>query len=92
MIKIEEDVNDKKTIKGYNCHKVIVYFLQDGIEDPEFGFTIHSMYVTDQIKLHFHPVVRHKSILKKYYPIEVTEVVQIMRGAERKYILKKLNI
>ncbi len=51
---VKEYRNDKKTIKGYNCFKVV-------LESSADGYSIKSiLYVTEEIKCLFHPIVKYK--------------------------------
>lgn len=92
---INEFRNEKKIIQGIECFKIVVT-AQDDIgneEMPDFFRNLkteYTMYVTDRIKCSFHPVVWYKIILDKYYPLEITESNEVLKGSVYKYELEKL--
>ena len=59
---LEENQSKRKFILGYDCFQVL---LEDHV-----GYLI-ELYVTDAIKLEFHPVINAKMILSKYYPLYI---------------------
>ncbi len=69
--KIREDKNDKKTILGYICHKIVV---EETIIDAEFGIDVfeYEMYATDQIKLPFHLLNTTLKPVIESCPLELT--------------------
>ncbi len=91
LISIREDIKDTKIIKGYKCHKVYLNVIEQP-ELPEMSFTIYEMYVTDEIKILYHPVIRLKSVLEKYFPMETIMHIQAYKGFEVKYGLKEIKI
>ncbi|UPQ80066.1 hypothetical protein M0M57_04340 [Flavobacterium azooxidireducens] len=92
---INEFRNEKKIIQGIECFKIVVR-AQDDIgneEMPDFFqnlTTEYTMYVTERIKCSFHPVVWYKIILDKYYPLEIEESNEVLKGSVIKYELEKL--
>ena len=92
---INEFRNEKKIIHGIECFKIVV-IAQDDIGDEEMPqflrnlTTEYTMYVSDRIKCSFHPVVWYKMILDKYYPLQLIESSEFLKGAVTKYELEKL--
>lgn len=50
------------------------------------------MWVTDKIKSLYHPIVFDKAILEKYYPLEILETQNDIRGFERRFRLEKIEL
>lgn len=88
-----------KKIKGYNCYKVIFsigsskelksinrefYELSNHIKEK------YELYVTDKIKLKYHPTFKYKSILDKYFPLEIKKSSNLFEGVYTQY--KLVNI
>ncbi|WP_108804935.1 hypothetical protein [Aquimarina sp. Aq107] len=95
VIRREEIREDQKIINGYNCYKVNYNYTPDSaVGDPGqtiFMFTTLSMYVTEEIKFLYHPIIKDNEILEKYYPLEIVRTMQLTRGKEDKYTLKELE-
>lgn len=99
IISYEEFPDDRKIISGYNCFKVKMSY-KDKVDEDEkeiadlFGEIIkyREMYVTDEIKFMFHPVVNHKEVLEKYYPLYINEIVSIMKGQNIEYTIKEISL
>lgn len=58
---VKTNNNKKKLIAGFNCYEVIF----------ESESRILQMYVTEEIKLNYHPEINDEEILKKYYPLYI---------------------
>lgn len=92
---INEFTNEKKIIHGIECFKIVV-IAQDDLDDDEMPdflrnlTTEYTMYVTDRIKYSFHPVVWYKMVLDKYYPLELIEYNEFLKGSVTKYEIEKL--
>ncbi|WP_105700871.1 hypothetical protein [Chryseobacterium sp. MYb7] len=93
------DKKSKKTINGYDCYKVIYEYKEnnEGNDEDYLEFirnTIYKreMWVTDKIRSLYHPVVFEKSILEKYYPLDILETQSDIKGYERKFTLQTLTL
>lgn len=98
---INEYKDQVKTINGFDCYKVVltknedinanedISFLKDDFENMQ---TKYVLYVTENIKCKYHPVINYKSILEKYYPLEVRESSNLIQGMETIYSLKEYTI
>lgn len=62
----EEDKSMVRNISGYDCFKVIL----KNSEKPEH---ILELYVTEKIKLNYHPIINCESIFKNYFPLYIKE-------------------
>lgn len=96
MVKLTEFRDEIKSINGYNCFKVIYNSNESSQSDFVFMSTIltttRELWVTDKIKCKFHPVIDESEILEKYYPLEIIEYSDSMKGFETIYKLEKLEI
>ncbi len=54
--------------------------------------TIKEIYVTEQIKCLYHPIIKSSNILKKYYPLEIIEKESSIEGSAIRYTLKKIEL
>ncbi len=62
---IEKEYKDAiKYIAGYKCFKVTLF----NAINPYYGM---EMYVTEDIKLNYHPVMNCKETLNKYFPLYI---------------------
>lgn len=61
---ITEYRNDRKIIHGYDCFKVV-------LKNYNPNWVDFVMYVTEEIKLNYHPTIHFEEIISKYYPLEV---------------------
>ncbi len=52
---------------------------------------ITEMYVTDSIKLDYHPIIKNKQILKKYYPMEIKRYFTKISGYTLNSITTNVN-
>ncbi|WP_144283245.1 hypothetical protein [Chryseobacterium echinoideorum] len=99
ILNIAENKEETKKINGYQCYKVVYEYKEDEkSNDEDFmdfaGNVIYKreMWVTDEIQCLYHPVVFEKSILEKYYPLEIKETDNTIHGFETKYILQSINL
>jgi hypothetical protein len=85
-----------KSINGYNCFKVIYTSNESSQSDLNFMSSIltttRELWVTDKIKCNYHPVIDESEILEKYYPLEIIEYSDSLKGFETLYKLEKLEI
>ena len=89
----------KKIINGYECYKV-KYEYKENNEDANQDYKAYAvniiykreMWVTDKIKSLFHPIILGKSILEKYYPLEILETQNDIKGFERRFILNEITL
>ena len=51
-----------------------------------------ELWVTNQIRCNFHPVINEKDILIKYYPLEIVESFEGLEGQITTYTLDKISI
>lgn len=91
IIEIKEYKEEKKVINGYNCYKVI-YSFKDLNDDSSYFIIIREIWVTDKIKTLFHPVVMEKSILEKYYPMQILEYSDELKGFQTNYTLDTFTL
>ena len=93
-LKTQEFRNDRKTIKGIACFKVICSYTQiiEYAKDedlPEFNFPdefeeiIVEMWVVEKNNSIYHPAFKVKEILEHYYPLEIMEKNSISPGMIR---------
>lgn len=94
IIDIKEFPNDIKIINGYKCFKVIYFLKEDrnAIFDHRGYINSRELWVTDKIKCAYHPVIHDRIILEKYYPLEINEYFNVLKGYVKKYELIKLEI
>jgi len=99
ILTIAENKKEAKKINGYLCYKVVYEYKEDEKSNDEdfmdFADNViykREMWVTDQIQCLYHPVVFEKSILEKYYPLEIKETDNTIHGFETKYILQSINL
>lgn len=86
-VTIKEYPNETKIINGYKCFKIIVAAndFPDNADVPaelKDSQTITEMWVTRQIQCLYHPVIRYKDILQKYYPLEISESGGLVDGVK----------
>lgn len=66
---ITEYRNVKKNMSGYNCFKVIL----KNKTNPNY---LIELFVTENIKLNYHPIVNCPNILDKYYPLYIKKYLK----------------
>lgn len=69
-IEVQKFVNDQKTIQGIPCYKVIIKSIEND-NDRFKSVAFHEMYVSDVIKLNYHPVIGAQTFLSEFYPLEI---------------------
>jgi len=93
---LKEFRNDVKTIRGFPCFKVVVTIKEDAGEDaPDVLNNLtkeYIMYVTEHIQCAYHPVIRYRSVMEKYYPLEIIEREMLIEGVEIRYSLAPFNL
>ncbi len=82
-IVIKEYRNIKKEIHGFSCFKVVVKVLENTSKVKEY--IIYNLFVTEKLSSLYHPVFKVKSVLEKYYPLEIRETESEIKGIETKY-------
>ena len=96
IIKLTEFKNETKLINGFNCYKVIYNYKEQKVSDFDFlsevTTNIRELWVTEKIKCNFHPVINEKEILDKYYPLEILEYSEEIKGFETNYKLDLITI
>lgn len=98
--KIVEYRNEHKIIAGYKCFKVTYEQLLDkttitdkSITPPEIAYTIKKeFWVTEKIKTKFNPICRERTILEKYYPLEISYTDTLLPGIFTNYKLKSISL
>lgn len=99
----ENEIKDVKeyrdsitTIHGYRCFKVVYTFSEPDLS--EFSTLMSSytntreLWVTDRIKSAFHPIVNDREIITQYYPLEILEYSDMIKGIRKKYTLESIDI
>lgn len=95
IIKLTELKKDTKIINGLNCFKVI-YSFNYGNKKSAFDFfsevitNIRELWVTEEIKCNYHPIINEKMILEKYYPLEILEYSNEIEGFKTTYTIERL--
>lgn len=67
---VTEYRSDIKNIANYECFRVVIEGLQKFDLNHEI-VTTYDMYVTEEIKCKYHPVLEAKKFLNQYYPLEI---------------------
>lgn len=78
---IEEYKNETKTIKGFKCYRVVMYYFDFG--EPaglRSLLNIMELWVTENIKSKFHPFIKSNEILEKYFPLQVKHSIKDVEG------------
>lgn len=100
IVEILEFKRDRKVISGFNCFKIKVK-IQNKISDEDvelkpifdlFPYTYYDMYVTKGIKIPIHPHMQYRSILNKYYPLEITEYSDVTKGFEKNIKIRQMSL
>jgi hypothetical protein len=96
IIKLTEYRNETKTIKGFNCFKVVYDYKEVQTEDFDLLSSVISnireLWVTEEIKCYYHPVINESEILEKYYPLEIIEYSDELKGIITSYKVEKIEI
>ncbi len=72
--------NIKKEIAGFECFKVVVRVLENTPNTKEY--ITYNLFVTEKISSLYHPTFNIKSVLEKYYPLEINESNSSIKGIE----------
>tara|TARA_R110000868_G_scaffold144520_1_gene363766 strand:+ start:535 stop:1320 length:786 start_codon:yes stop_codon:yes gene_type:complete len=94
---IQEYKEDSKVIFGYKCFKIVLIVKEENENDLEYNQAfknyneIYECYVTEEIKSKFHPIIKYKSLLKKYYPLEIKKKYSMLKSAEINYKIESIN-
>jgi hypothetical protein len=97
IIKLTEFKKETKIINGLKCFKV-VYSFNHGDQESTFDFfsevvtNIRELWVTQEIKCNYHPVINEKEILEKYYPLEILEYSNEIKGFKTTYTIEKFSL
>lgn len=90
IISLEEYKDETKTINGYKCYKVVYRFIE-----PEnflnFLANTREIWVTETIKCKYHPLINDVEILKKYYPLEIVEYTDELKGMLTSYKVQVMS-
>ena len=93
---LREFKNETKKINGYDCFKVTYSYKEEsGLDFNDFlsGYINHrELWVTEKIKCVYHPVINDRQILEKYYPLDISERSDAIKGCEIKYSLVSIEI
>ena len=99
IIEIKENKKETKKVNGFDCFKVIYTFIEDGLDETDEFATFMKKYpqtreiwVTNKIKSPFHPIVREKEIIEKYYPLEIKQYSKEFKGIEENYTITTFSL
>lgn len=103
IIKLEEFKNETKEINGFKCFKVLLEYksgenADEGLDDQDYISFVNSkkqtkeLWVTENIQSVYHPVLKYKSILEKYYPLEISEFSEAMNGLKTMYVIDEFDL
>lgn len=67
---IKKFPNEKQVFLGYNCYRVEIEELKK-LDSLTTEKTKYDLYVTEDIKCEYHPILKHKSFLRDFYPLEI---------------------
>ena len=93
---VNEFKNQTKDINGYSCFKVTYTFSEPELSDYSSfmsSYTItREMWVTDKIKSDFHPIINDWEIITQYYPLEILEYSDKVKGMNKIYKLESITV
>lgn len=96
IVNVKEFRNKTKKINGFECFKVVYSFIEDSGSDLSIfmpSYLNHrEIWVTEKLKCSFHPVINDRIILEKYYPLEILQYSEAIKGCEIKYSLVSFQI
>lgn len=103
IIKLEEFKNEIREINSFKCFKVLLEYksgqnADEGLDDQDYISFVNStkqtkeLWVTENIQSLYHPVLKYKSILEKYYPLEISEFSEAMNGIKTIYIIDEFDL
>lgn len=102
-LKIKEFREGKKMLANISCFKIKCTY-QIIINHEEFRSVFETeypdevvnveseMWVTEKIKPMYHPAFKVKEILEKYYPLDILETQDDIKGFERRFVLQKITL
>ena len=91
LLKVHENRSIIKIINDYKCFEVFVVYATGDINIDLQDINYWTLYVTEQIKQPYHPIVRFKSILDKYYPLEIIQEEEQAKGFTTYYSVRELK-
>lgn len=100
ILGIKVDRKSSKIINGFKCFKVFYSYkdIPNNKDHDDFKkfmeeYTItREMWVTKFIQSDFHPLINDEIILKEYYPLEIIETSDMIKGVKTIYSLEKFNL
>ena len=95
IIKLIEHKNETKLINGYACFKVVYSYKEPASEFDFFENVItntRELWVTEGIKCNYHPLINESEILEKYYPLEIIEYSDDLKGFRTTYKVATIKI
>ncbi|WP_310556024.1 hypothetical protein [Flavobacterium sp.] len=97
IIEIKEYRNEKRKIKNFDCFKVVMSYKEtsDGIDFENFSdnyVSYKELWVTEKIKCLYHPIIKYQEVLQRYYPLDIIEYSDILKGYINKYELVSLKL
>lgn len=91
ILNLKEFRSETKIINGYKCFKIIGEYKIDFESDFDILSTItinkREMWVTESIKSICHPLINNIEILEKYYPMQMIEYKDEIKGFQTIYTL-----
>lgn len=92
---LQEYPDDKKSINGYLCYKVVLRVKENQDIASEFGIdfgdTIHEMYVTQEIDLPANIVMNFAQPFSNFFPLEIRTWEENFKGNEAITIIKEIE-
>ena len=70
--------NKRKEIKGYDCYKVIVKTKFSYDKNSVNTLFTYELYVTEKIKMKYHPVLNFDEFVKDFYPLEIIKTGEVV--------------
>lgn len=95
IISVKEHRKETKNIEGYNCFKVVYRYQEKSEKSEPFMpaiFYTRKLWVTDELRSSFHPVVKSRKILSKYFPLEIIESIGDVKGIETVYMSESIDL
>ncbi|MGH2664397.1 MAG: hypothetical protein ACRDEC_01135 [Flavobacterium sp.] len=93
---VKEYRKSTKKINGYKCFKIIYTFSEPDLSEYSSLMSSYTntreMWVTDKIKSDFHPIINDREIIMQYYPLEILEYSDMVKGVKKIYKLESINI
>lgn len=93
VMNTQEFKSETKVINGFKCYKIVMYYF-DLEQPPSFNSLLNTMelWVTEDIKSMFHPFIKEREILSKYYPLEVKHSIKNIEGMFTLYKLSEFSL